>query len=350
MTASFAIVVCAHGAEVLVKESMSAMGWRLAFSRPGLVTAKHDSPNLPPPEGVFIRASFRSIGMCRGETMSDMLRQLRDMLSQQATALRFDHLHVFPKDRLPIGKFDFEPGRDELSTVIAETIAGDLIVDRALPNLSGMQVNQVAEAFQTVLDIVLVDASTWMIGYHRATGVHSRWPGGVQPIVPVHPPISRAYYKVAEAIAWSEFPIRENDLAVEIGSAPGGVCGYLLERGLRVRGVDPAEMDPRIASHSRFEHFQMKADELSHKHYNGARWMFVDSNVLPDQTLQSVENIITDPATSFEGLILTLKIGGYPHADRIVKWSRRIQSWGVKSFRVKQLARNKVEVCYAIEM
>jgi 23S rRNA (cytidine2498-2'-O)-methyltransferase len=253
MTASFAIVVCAHGAEVLVKESMSAMGWRLAFSRPGLVTAKHDSPNLPPPEGVFIRASFRSLGMCRGETMSEMLRQLRELLAQQATKLRFDHLHVFPKDRLPIGKFDFEPGIDELSTVIAETIAGDLIVDRALTNLSGMQVNQVAEAFQTVLDIVLVDASTWMIGYHRATGVHSRWPGGVQPIVPVHPPISRAYYKVAEAIAWSEFPIRENDLAVEIGSAPGGVCGYLLERGLRVRGVDPTHGSRRIPGSNIFK-------------------------------------------------------------------------------------------------
>ena len=36
------MLVCAYGAEQAVKESMAAEGWRLAFSRPGFVTAKHD--------------------------------------------------------------------------------------------------------------------------------------------------------------------------------------------------------------------------------------------------------------------------------------------------------------------
>ena len=78
--------------------------------------------------------------------------------------------------------------------------------------------------------------------------------------------------------------------------------------------------------------------------------MLVDSNVRPDQTLTTVENIVQHDATSFEGLLLTMKIGGYEHADRIEKWVRRIEEWGVKSIRVKQLARNKVEVCFAVEM
>lgn len=370
MTASFATIVCAHGAEGLVKQSIAEAGWRLAFSRPGLVTAKHDSPHLAPPEGVFIRTSFRSLGMCRGETIAPMLEQLHALVAEHPRKFEPDHLHVFPKDRAAIGRFDFEPGVDEISSQVARLIAaslvgpakddsshddtGAMVGDDGLASggetAGSIPVNQPAAPMQTVLDVVLVEPGQWMVGYHRSTSPHSCWPGGVQPIEPKYPPISRAYYKAAEAIAWSGFDLRENDLAIEIGSAPGGACGRLLEMGLRVIGIDPAEMDPRIARHPKFEHVRARGGDLPRSRYAGARWMLVDSNVRPDQTLTTVENIVQHPATSFEGLLLTMKIGGYPHADRIEKWIRRIKGWGTESIRVKQLARNKVEVCFAVEL
>ncbi len=56
--ADFAMICCACGAEQVVKESIANEGWRLAFSRPGFVTAKHDgAADLP--EGVFIRTVSR---------------------------------------------------------------------------------------------------------------------------------------------------------------------------------------------------------------------------------------------------------------------------------------------------
>ena len=109
--------------------------------------------------------------------------------------------------------------------------------------------------------------------------------------------------------------MQPNDLAIEIGSAPGGACSRLLELGLRVIGIDPAEMDPRIMDHPKFRHIQARAGDLPRKEFRGAKWMLVDSNVKPDKTLATVGNIVTSQYSEFRGLLLTLKIGEYESAD-----------------------------------
>ena len=50
MKPTFAMLSCACGAEQVVKAEMAEQGWRLAFSRPGFVTAKNDL-DVPLPEG-----------------------------------------------------------------------------------------------------------------------------------------------------------------------------------------------------------------------------------------------------------------------------------------------------------
>lgn len=343
---TFVMMTCAHGAERLVQSCVADHGWRLAFSRPGFVTAKHNQSSIAPPSGTFIRTSSLSLGSVRGEAMGEMLMKVETLLRDAAMTKPFDHLHVFPRDRTPIGRFDFEPGVDEVAKLVAEQlhakISGSFV--------SSTEPNQTADPWQNVLDMVLVEPNQWMLGYHRANDIHGRWPGGVQPIEPTYPPVSRAYFKAAEAIAWSGFDVVADDLAIEIGSAPGGACGRLLELGCRVMGVDPAEMDPRIDRHPRFEHRRARGGDIPRRAYENARWLLVDSNVRPDQTLTTVENIVKHAATDFEGLLLTLKIGGYEHADRTDGWIRKIQTWNPKHIAVKQLARNKVEVCLAVRM
>ena len=341
---AFALMTCAHGAERLVQRSIADAGWRLAFSRPGLVTAKHDRRDAPLPSGTFIRTASRSVGSFRGERLSELTRQLTGAI-EEASLPSIDHLHVFPRDRAAVGRFGFEPGVDEVSKLVAETIH-----PRIQQTIASECPNTIADPWQNVLDVVLVQPDHWMVGYHRVADRHGGWPGGVQPIDPKYPPVSRAYYKAAEAIAWSGFDLRPDDLAIEIGSAPGGACGRLLEMGLRVIGVDPAEMDPRIARHRRFEHIVARGGDIPRRRYAGAKWLLVDSNVRPDQTLTTVENIVRHDAVDFKGLLLTLKIGGYEHADRIDGWIRRIETWQPSHIAVKQLARNKVEVCIAVRL
>lgn len=338
------MLCCAHGAEQAVKKTLADNGWRLAFSRPGFVTAKHDEAN-PTPEGIFIRTSAITIGQTRDKNAATQVQSLVSQLADSKFAGRkFDQLHVWPKDRAPIGRFDFEPGIDEVSRAVAEAIYKGIATDWLRCDMA----NRVAEPEELVLDIVLVEPSHWFFGWHLADAWPSRWPGGVQPIDPKYEPISRAYYKTAEAITWSGFEMQPNDLVVEIGSAPGGACGRLLELGFRVVGIDPADMDPRIEKHPKFRHLRARAGDLPRKEFREARWMLVDSNVKPEQTLTTVGNIVTNRQTQLRGLLMTMKIGDYANVDRIADWVRAIEAWDAREIRVRQLARNKKEVCFAV--
>ena len=103
-----------------------------------------------------------------------------------------------------------------------------------------------------ILDVVVLEPGQWWIGYHRAVSWPARWPGGAIPVVlPAHA-VSRAYAKMEEAIQWSGLPLAAGDECVEIGCAPGGASQALLDRGLFVTGIDPADVDPVVLAHPRF--------------------------------------------------------------------------------------------------
>jgi 23S rRNA (cytidine2498-2'-O)-methyltransferase len=346
MKPTFAMLCCACGAEQVVKAEMAEQGWRLAFSRPGFVTAKNDQ-QVPLPEGVFVRTASRSIGQVRGSEANRMVADLVSKLAENDPIGRsFDQLHVWPKDRLPIGRFGFEPGADEVSAVVAEAVYSGLKESW----LKCDAPNRIAQPGDRVLDLVLVEPSHWFMGIHEATVWPTRWPGAVQPIQPMNEPVSRAYYKAAESITWSGFDMKSGDLAVEIGSAPGGACGRLLELGMRVIGVDPAEMDPRIQQHRNFQHLRARGGDLPRRQFRGAKWLLVDSNVRPDQTLTTIENIVKHRQSDFVGLLITLKIGEYSSASLIERWFARIVGWKPVKVQVRQLARNRCEVCFAVTM
>lgn len=349
--AVFAMVCCQNGAEPAVKEEVGHDGWRLAFSRRGFITLKHAGQPKGLPRGVFVRTASWSLGMIQGDDFAANLEKLLEILAASSGGQVFDHLHVWPRDRVPVGKFDFEPGVDEVSRLVGQSIA-EALHSRGILRTAAF--NQVASAGERILDVVLIDPAQWAVGWHdvprlrgpaAAKAIAKTWPGGVQPLDPPGPVLTRAYYKAAEAIAWSGFQMQPGELAVEVGSAPGGVCGLLLERGLQVLGVDPAEMDSEILEHPQFRHLRALADEVPLGEFQGAKWLLVDSIVRPDQTLATVQRIVTAPDATIEGLLLTLKIGGVQHADRIAGWMRKVRQWGAHDVRVRQLARGKTEVC-----
>lgn len=348
--AVFAMVCCQNGSEPAVKQEVGRDGWRLAFSRRGFITLKHEGVPKGLPRGVFVRTAAWSLGMVKDEDFSTNVQKLLDVVVNSGTKEAFDHLHVWPRDRVPVGKFGFEPGVDEISRVVGEGIAAALRERRLVRG----ELNRVAQAGERVLDVVLIDPAQWAIGWHEvpqlsgvaaAKMIARSWPGGVQPVDPPGEVISRAYYKAAEAIAWSGLEMQPGDLAVEVGSSPGGACGYLLEQGFHVLGIDPAEMDPEILAHPNYRHITARAGDLPRSNFRGAKWLLVDSNVRPDQTLTTVEQIVTHRESTIEGMLLTLKLGSIEHADRIPGWIKRVRQWNTHDVRVRQLARNKVEVC-----
>lgn len=345
----FAMVSCHQGAEGALKAELAPAGWRLAFSRPGFVSFKAasggDDANRQLPRGVFVRSSAWSIGPVTGDHTAALTDQLVELLSQNVGDRSFDHLHLWARDRLPAGERNYEPGFEPLTLAIADDVHRRLAAGK---RIAADAANRVAAVGESVLDVVLVEPTRWMVGWHSAERfLPSRWPGGLPPLDFDHDVVSRAYFKAAEAILWSGFPLKPSDVAVEIGSAPGGAAQRLLELGLRVIGVDPAEMDPEVAEHPAFVHYRARGGDLKRSAYQDARWLLVDSNVRPDKTLVTVGNIVENRQVSIEGMLLTMKIGRYDQADRISGWRQTIRRWGYRKIQVRQLATGRCEVCIA---
>lgn len=339
----FLFVVCQHGSEAIVKKHwVQAEGQlKLAYSRPGLVTLKvadeSDSETLIERLAAdwVVRHVGLSIGNVTGEQTGPMLEQLWQLAGQD-----WDAIHVFERDLQLPGSRGFEPGRSEL----ADAVAG-LITESLATQSVQIPVNQACAIGKRVLDVMLVEPGRWIVGSHVARRPQSCWPGGVPEIKAPQEMISRAYLKMSEALAWSQLPIEAGDRIVEIGSSPGGACQRLLDMGLRVTGIDPAEMDPLLANHPRFEHWQSKSSGVRRKRFRPFRWLAADANVAPNYTLDAVQDIVLYPTTRLQGLLLTFKLSKSEIADQFDEYKQRIESWGFDRVEFRQLATNRSECC-----
>ena len=67
--------------------------------------------------------------------------------------------------------------------------------------------------------------------------------------------------------------------------APGGAVQAMLEHGLKVIGVDPAEMAPAVPNDPNFQHIKKRGRDVRRKEFGDARWLMSDANVAPVQML-----------------------------------------------------------------
>ncbi|HET7133835.1 MAG TPA: SAM-dependent methyltransferase [Gammaproteobacteria bacterium] len=324
MSAAFVFAACQVGSEDLLKHEIASRhpDWRFAFSRPGFCTFRlpegaSDGSRLEL-RATFARASGVSLGRVTGASDAELADAFRAAIEERvADAPR--HLHVWR-------------------------------CDRALPGDPGFVPHDTAAEGDAIVDCVIVEPNEWWLGWHRATAAPpSRWPGGVPNLAAPAGMISRAYLKMAEALLWSELPVRAGDRCVEIGSAPGGSCLALLERGCTVVGLDPAEMDPAVLAHPRFTHVRARAKEAKRSVFDDCRWLMSDANVAPTYTLDTVEPIVTAPRARVQGLLLALKLTDRKWAAALPKLEERVRRWGYPRVRTRQLAFNRQEVCLAAD-
>lgn len=348
---TFLFVICQTGAEPALKDEIARRHkhFRFAFSRPGFVTFKVPDDVRRDRQfelkSTFARTWGFSIGKVTGETAEQLAADFRGLIEERFPEdgfHKFSHLHVWERDRCVPGDNGYEPG---ITPLAGE--AGHLIRDAGSDLWRTLKLNEIAAREDRIFDCVLVEPNEWWIGWHRATDVPSTWPGGVPDFEIEQPIVSRTYLKMAEALLWSGLPIQPGDAAVEIGSAPGGSCQALLERGLAVTGVDPAEMDETLLSHPYFTHLKARAKDLKQKQFSGFRWLMSDASVAPRYTLDTVERIVTSRSVKIEGLLLTLKLTDWKQAERVPEFHKRVRSWGYRFVRSRQLAYNRREICLA---
>lgn len=335
-------VACQVGSEALLKQEIARRhpALRFAFSRPGFCTFRlpdGGAVNREPRLSVtFARTSGSSLGRVAGGDDAELARALSAAIDERGPdAPR--HIHVWRRDRLLPGDPGFDP---------SEAAAQGAAILALRPELP---LNEHAAIGDPILDCVIVEPNEWWIGWHRASAAapESRWPGGAPNMAAPAGMISRAYLKVTEALLWSELSLGAGDRCVEIGSAPGGSCLALLERGCTVMGLDPAEMDPSVLAHPRFTHVRARAKDAKRSVFDGCRWLMSDANVAPTYTLDTVEPIVTAAGARVEGLLLTLKLTDSKVAAALPSFEARVRGWGYRRVRTRQLAFDRQEICLA---
>jgi 23S rRNA (cytidine2498-2'-O)-methyltransferase len=348
---SFIFVICQNSAEGALKNEMARRypQFRFAYSRPGFVTFKIPE-SLRKDRNFQLKSAFGRIwGFSLGKVVGTDGHQLASELWQSLsdrfppdTLNEFQNLHVFQRDHFLPGDHQFEPGL----TVLCEEI-GQLIKQRSAATRPDavLRLNESTAPQARILDCVVVEPGEWWFGWHRANELSQTWPGGVPFVDVPDDAVSRSYLKMAEAFAWSELPFDIGDPIIEIGSSPGGASQMLLERGLVVTGIDPAEMDPLILSNPNFTHLRARAKDLKRRVFSDFRWLVADASVAPNYTLDAIEAIVTHPSVSIEGMIVTLKMSNWSLADEIPSFHKRIRSWGYPYVRSRQLAFNRREIC-----
>lgn len=124
-----------------------------------------------------------------------------------------------------------------------------------------------------------------------------------------------------------------------------GASQVLLAAGLKVVGIDPAEVDPLISENPNFRHIRKRSKDVSRREFNGVDWLTCDINLPPSYTLDTVESVVMHPKVRIRGLILTLKLIDWSLAAEIPAFVERVRGWGYSQVRVRQLHHNRQEVC-----
>jgi 23S rRNA (cytidine2498-2'-O)-methyltransferase len=342
MESPFLWTVCQVGAEPALKREIAREHPELkfAYSRPGFVTFKAPTALAPDFElhSVFARAYGISIGKTRdpGE------------IAKYAATLPAHLTHVFERDQYFPGDEppDFVRGR------WAEPARAALLGPTSHPASQPSLVRGSAAVRPTdgdlVLDVIAVEPQEWWFGLHTHSDSRSADPGGRPEIpMPAEAP-SRAYIKLEEALRRTGAPLTAGQVAVEIGSAPGGASFALLERGLTVIGIDPGEMAPAVLRHPRFKHIALPVARVARETLpERVDWLLLDMNVAPSVSLFSVDRLahrLLGERGGLQGLLLTVKLNEWQLADEIPAMLEHVRAIGFREAYATQLAHQRQEI------
>ena len=278
----FLFLTCQIGAEKAVKDELARRwaGFRFAFSRPGFLTFK-----LPPNHGladdfdlesVFARAYGFSLGGVDGQTPEELAAGVWSKCKGRTV----QRIHVWQRDRAEPGEHGFEPGITPAAIEAHRRLFEHCPNPKSLAKTAGDPIHP-ARAGELVLDCILMAPNQWWAGCHRVKSVASRYPGGMMPLELPPEAASRAWLKMEEGLRWSQLPMPRGAQVAELGSAPGGAGQALLDRGMLVTGIDPAEMAPAVLEHPHFTHIRRRSTQVRRREFRKIRWLTADMNVAP---------------------------------------------------------------------
>jgi len=328
----FLFACCREGSEASLKADVLRRHGTLltpAFMRPQLITWKARAPvdesfDLASP---FARVSGLSLGPCK--TDDDIAARLVERSISRVC------LHVFPRLVPEDGGIDWQPldaVRDRLAAALQK---------------GGVKLDEHAEH---VVSIVIDDKpdAPLFAGLRKRRAGDSLPSGGLPRIaLPGHAP-SRAWLKLEQALAWRGWDKLDlhGQTALDLGCAPGGASLALLDRGMKVIGVDTGDMDEAVLRHDSggFRHLRIPLARLdAMKLPSAVSLMLCDINLGPPEVLPHIARLCE--SIQAQRLILTLKMNLPVYEKRLDEFVDFIRGFAPGPVIITQLAANRREVC-----
>jgi 23S rRNA (cytidine2498-2'-O)-methyltransferase len=100
-----------------------------------------------------------------------------------------------------------------------------------------------------------------LLGVSATQANLSSWAGGMRRFAREEGQISRAEFKLLEALELFAIPLPPHGTALDLGAAPGGWTRVLRQRGQYVTAVDPGELDARLHGDKGIRHRRMTAED-----------------------------------------------------------------------------------------
>jgi 23S rRNA (cytidine2498-2'-O)-methyltransferase len=326
---AFVFATCQKGFEAALKADVARTRpeFRLAFSRPGLLTFK--APDLAGDAATITRPSPWALVWGHSQGRAHDAAAAAALLAQDAT-----RLHVFPRD----------PGAPDALRCAAE-LRAELLASGRFED--GPQ----AQEGELVADVIVSPGEPALCGLHRHVRLRSPWPAGDFPVdTPAQAP-SRAYAKLEQAIAWAALPVTAGQVAVEIGSAPGGAAYALLHRGVTVFGVDPGAMDQGVLDYvgpggARLNHLRETLGSVRWEVLPRAiDWLLCDVHLAPPVALHGLARLVPAWKRSLQGAIVTLKMNDDTMRAEVQSSLARLCAMGFSAAEAAHLPANGQELC-----
>lgn len=162
---------------------------------------------------------------------------------------------------------------------------------------------------QQVISIIIGEEKTY-IGFSNVVDNLSNWAGGECKYRREDMTISRAEYKLMEAIEVFDLDIEGFENGIDLGAAPGGWTKVLAEYYMDVIAVDPAKLDERVLKMKGVKHYKGLAQDFVKTVEGQNKYFDIIVNDMKMDVRESVDLMVmlSDYLSKKGVCVLTLKL------------------------------------------
>jgi 23S rRNA (cytidine2498-2'-O)-methyltransferase len=151
-------------------------------------------------------------------------------------------------------------------------------------------------------------------------------------------PPNRAYLKLWEVLTLGSAKINSQDVAIDLGSSPGGWTWVLSQQVKKVYSIDKAPLDKKISAKSNVVYSSEDAFQVNPKDFPDCTFLFSDIICTPERLLELVKNWLEN--SKVRNYVCTIKFKG-PADFEIMKQFEKIEN-----SKIIHLYHNKNEVTW----